>query len=150
MATELLDRILADIKNAMKARDQETVTALRLLHSEIKNVAINERRDLTNDDVLTVVGRLVKQRQEAIDQFAQGGRDDLVAKETHQLNLYRAYQPEQLSEDELAALVDQAIAATGASSKRDIGAVMKMVMPQVKGRADGKTINAVVNHKLSV
>jgi uncharacterized protein len=150
MAAAMLDRILADIKEAMKARDQDTVTALRLLHAEVKNVAINERRrELTDDDVLTALGRLVKQRQEAIEQFAKGGRDDLVAKETFQLDLYRAYQPEQLSEDGIAALVDQAIAETGASSKRDIGAVMKVIMPQVKGRADGKTVNAIVSQKLS-
>jgi hypothetical protein len=149
MAAAMLERILMDIKTAMKARDKDTVLALRLLHAEIKNVAINEQREPSDDDVLTVLGRLVKQRQEAIEQFAHGGRDDLVAKETFQLDLYRAYQPEQLSEDAIAALVDDAIAAAGASSKRDIGAVMKRLMPQIKGRADGKTVNAIVSQKLS-
>ena len=148
MAAALLDRILADIKTAMKARDQDAVTALRLLHAEVKNVAIDQRRDPTNDDVLTVIGRLVKQRQEAIEQFKQGGRDDLVAKDAFQLEVYRSYQPEQLTEDEIAALVDEAIAATGASSKKEIGSVMKLLMPQVKGRADGKVVNTIVNQKL--
>ena len=149
MAAAMLDRILTDIKTAMKARDKDTVLALRLLHAEIKNVAIDERREPSDDDVLTGLGRLVKQRQEAIEQFAHGGRDDLVAKEAFQLDLYRTYQPEQLSEDAIAALADDAIAATGAASKRDIGAVMKVLMPQIKGRADGKTVNAIVSQKLS-
>jgi uncharacterized protein YqeY len=148
MASALLDRILDDIKVAMKAREKEKLAALRLLNAEIKNVEINERREVTDDDALTVISRLIKQRQEAIEQFAKGGRDDLVARETFELETYRAYQPEQLTEEALAALVDQVIAATGASGKRDIGKVMKAVMPEVKGRADGKVVNAIVSEKL--
>ena len=148
MASIMLDQILDDIKTAMKAQDKEKLMALRLLHSEIKNVGINERRDPTDEDTLNVIARLIKQRQEAIEQFKQGGRDDLVAKDTLQLEVYRSYQPEQMTEDEIAALVDEAIAASGASSKKDMGSVMKLLMPQVKGRADGQVVNAIVSQKL--
>ncbi|ETW96673.1 MAG: aspartyl-tRNA amidotransferase subunit B [Candidatus Entotheonella factor] len=148
MASELLDQLLGDIKTAMKSKEKDKLAALRFLRAEIKNVEINERREPTDDDVLNVIGRLVKQRQESIEHFQKGGRDDLVAQETFQLNIYRAYQPAQLSEDEIAELVEQAIAATGASGKKDMGNVMKAVMPQVQGRAEGKVVNAIVSQKL--
>jgi uncharacterized protein YqeY len=148
MASELLDQLLDDIKTAMKRKEKDKLLALRFLHAEIKNVGINERREPTDDDVLHVIGRLVKQRQEAMEQFQKGGRDDLVAQEAFQLDVYRAYQPAQLSEDEIAELVAQAIATTGASGKKDIGNVMKVVMPQVQGRAEGKVVNAIVSQKL--
>jgi uncharacterized protein YqeY len=148
MASALIDRILDDIKVAMKAREKDKLAALRLLNSEIKNVAINERRGVTDDDALTVIARLIKQRQEAIEQFTKGGRDDLVAKETFELETYRAYQPEQLTAEAIATLVDQVITATNASGKKDIGKVMQAVMPEVKGRADGKVVNAIVSEKL--
>lgn len=148
MASELLDQLLGDIKTAMKSKEKDKLSALRFLHAEIKNVEINERREPTDDDVLSVIGRLVKQRQDSIEQFQKGGRDDLVAQETFQLEIYRAYQPAQLSEDEVAELVEQAIASTGASGKKDMGNVMKVVMPQVKGRAEGKVVNAIVSQKL--
>ena len=148
MASALLERILSDIKVTMKAQDKDKLLALRLLHAEIKNRAINERRESTDDDVLAVLARLIKQRQEAIEQFQKGGRPDLVASETFQLDIYRAYQPAQLTEDEIATLVDQAIAATGASSKKDLGKVMQILMPQVKGRAEGKVVNTIVSQKL--
>ena len=149
MASEVIDRILDDIKTAMKAQDKDKLLALRLLNSEIKNVGINERREPTDEDALNVITRLIKQRQEAIEQFKQGGRDDLMAKDSFQLEVYRAYQPEQLTSDEIAALVEEAIAQTGASSKKDMGQVMKVLMPQVKGRADGKMVNGIVSQKLS-
>lgn len=148
MASALLDRVLSDIKVSMKAQDKAKLLALRLLHAEVKNRAIDERRESTDDDVLAVLARLIKQRQEAIEQFQKGGRPDLVANETLQLDIYRAYQPEQLTADEIATLVDQAITATGASSKKDLGKVMQTLMPQVKGRADGKMVNAIVSQKL--
>ena len=148
MSSEILNRVLADIKTAMKSQDKERLAALRLLHSEIKNVAINERRDVTDEDAVNVVSKLIKQRQEAIEQFKEGGRDDLVAKDELQLDVYRTYQPAQLSEDEISELVDQAITSTGASSKADMGKVMKELMPLVKGKADGKLVSSIVNRKL--
>ena len=148
MASAILDQLLDDIKTAMRSREKDKLSALRFLHAAIKNVEVNERREPTDDDVLDVIGRLVKQRQEAIEQFQKGGREDLVAQESFQLDVYRAYQPAQLSEDEIASLVQQAIADTGAAGKKDMGNVMKAVMPQVKGRAEGKVVNAIVGRLL--
>ena len=148
MASALLEQLLGDIKTAMRNKEKEKLSALRFLHAEIKNVEINERREPSDEDVLNVIGRLVKQRQEAMEQFQKGGREDLVAQEAFQLDIYRTYQPEQLSEEAIAELVEQAIAATGAAGKKDMGNVMKVVMPQVKGRAEGKVVNAIVSQKL--
>lgn len=147
-ASEVLVQVLADIKEAMKSKDRDRLAALRFLHSEIKNVGINERRDPTDDDVTTVVAKLIKQRQEAIEQFKQGGRDDLVEKEALQIEIYKAYQPEQLGEEAIVELIDKAIAETGASGKADMGKVMKALMPLVKGKADGKLVSSLVNQKL--
>jgi uncharacterized protein YqeY len=149
VSSELLDRLLADIKTAMKERDSQKLEALRFLHSEIKNVGINERREPTDDDVATVVAKAIKARQEVIEQSRAGGRDDIVAKEEYQMGLYRSYQPKQLSPEEVEALVDEAIRSTGASGKKEMGKVMKELMPKVKGRADGKLVNTIVSQKLA-
>ena len=148
MASELLARLLADIKAAMKARDSERLETLRFLHSEIKNLEVNERREPTDEDVAAIVGKAIKSRLDSIEQFKAGGREDLVAREQSQLDVCRAYQPEQLSEAEIEALVDEVIRETGAASKRDTGKVMKALMPRVKGRADGKLVSSVVGRKL--
>ena len=148
MSTEIIDRFQDDIKIAMKARESEKLEALRFLHSEIKNVGINEGRELTDDDALVVVGRLIKQRQESIEQFKKGGREDLVAREEMGINLYREYLPPQLSVEELKAVVAEAVAETSAAGLKDMGKVMKVLMPRVKGLAEGKVVNEVVREQL--
>ncbi|MFH1810158.1 MAG: GatB/YqeY domain-containing protein [Pseudomonadota bacterium] len=140
----LLDTLLTDIKTAMKAQDKVRLLALRTLHSEIKNIGINAGRELTDDDVIAAVGRAIKQRQDAIEQFKAGGRQDLVLKESAEIALYRAYQPAQLDRDAILELTRACIAESGASGKQDLGRVMKLLMPQVKGRADGKLVNQIV------
>ena len=132
----------------MKARESEKLEALRFLYSEIKNVGINEGRELTDDDALVVVGRLIKQRQESIEQFKKGGREDLVAREEMGINLYREYLPPQLSVEELKAIVAEAVAETSAAGLKDMGKVMKVLMPRVKGLAEGKVVNEVVREQL--
>ena len=149
MASEILDRLLADIKTAMKARDSERLETLRFLHSEIKNFEVNERKEPTDDDVAAIVGKAIKSRQDAIEQFKAGGRDDLADREQAQIEICKAYQPEQLGEAEIEALVDEVIQQTGAESKRDTGKVMKELMPRVKGKADGKLVSAIVGRKLA-
>lgn len=149
MSSEVINRILDDIKIAMKAQEKDKLLALRMLNSEIKNVGINEQREVTDEDALNVISRLIKQRQEAIEQFNQGGRDDLIAKDSFQLEVYRLYQPAQLTAAEVSTLVDAVIAETGASSKKEMGQVMKVLMPQVRGRVDGKTVNGIVSQKLN-
>ncbi len=148
MSTEIIDRLQDDIKVAMKARESEKLEALRFLYSEIKNVGINEGRELTDDDALVVVGRLIKQRQESIEQFKKGGREDLVAREEMGINLYREYLPPQLSLEELKAIVAEAVAETSAAGLKDMGKVMKVLMPRVKGLAEGKVVNEVVREQL--
>ena len=148
MSTEIIDRLQDDIKVTMKARESEKLEALRFLYSEIKNVGINEGRELTDDDALVVVGRLIKQRQESIEQFKKGGREDLVAREEMGMNLYREYLPPQLSVEELKAVVAEAVAETSAAGLKDMGKVMKALMPRVKGLAEGKVVNEVVKEQL--
>ena len=148
MSTEIINRLQDDIKVTMKARESEKLEALRFLYSEIKNVGINEGREFTDDDALVVVGRLIKQRQESIEQFKKGGREDLVAREEMGINLYREYLPPQLSVEELKAIVAEAVAETSAAGLKDMGKVMKVLMPRVKGLAEGKVVNEVVREQL--
>jgi uncharacterized protein YqeY len=149
MASEIINRLQEDIKAAMKAREKETLLALRTLMSEIKNLSINERRELDDADVASVIAKAIKQRQDSIEQFKKGNRDDLVAREQQQVDLYRKYQPQQLERSDIEKIVAEAIAATGVTTKKEMGRVMKEVMPQVKGRADGKLVNQIVSEKLA-
>ena len=148
MSTKIIDQLQDDIKIAMKAREAEKLEALRFLFSEIKNVGINEGRELTDEDALTVIGRLIKQRQESVEQFKKGGREDLVVREEMGINIYREYLPPQLSVEELRTIVAEAIAETCAVGPKDMGKVMKALMPRVKGLAEGKVVNEVVKEQL--
>ena len=144
MASQILDQLLADIKTAMKAREKDKLLTLRTLHAQIKNVQINERREVTDADVAAIIAKGIKQRQEAIEQFGKAGRDDLVTKEQAEVELFQSYQPKQLTRDEIEELARSSIAEAGAVSRKDMGKVMRIIMPQVKGRADGKLVNQVV------
>jgi uncharacterized protein YqeY len=143
------DMLLADIKTAMKARDKDTLVALRSLSGEIKNVEINERREVTEADVTAVVMKAIKQRQDALEQFRKGGREDLAVVEAAQIELFKKYQPRQLDEAEVEALVRECIAESGAEGKRDMGKVMQSLMPKVKGKADGKLVSSIVGRLLN-
>ncbi|MFP4417115.1 MAG: GatB/YqeY domain-containing protein [Fibrobacterota bacterium] len=149
MSSSILQALMLDIKQAMKERQQEKLLALRTLHSEIKNLQINERRELSDADIGAVIGKAIKQRNDSIEQFKNAGRDDLAQKEQFQIGLYRQYLPKQLEKEEIEKLVEEVILKTGASGKKDMGAVMKELMPLVKGRADGKVVSSIVNQKLS-
>jgi uncharacterized protein YqeY len=143
------DMLLADIKTAMKARDKDTLVALRSLSGEIKNVEINERREVTEADVTAVVMKAIKQRQDALEQFRKGGREDLAVVEEAQIELFKKYQPRQLDEAEVEALVRECIAESGAEGKRDMGKVMQSLMPKVNGKADGKLVSSIVGRLLN-
>jgi uncharacterized protein len=143
---ELVDRLQADIKAAMKARDSRTLGVLRMLSADLKNEAIARRRALTDDEAVQVLTRAVKQRREAAEQFARGGRQDLVDKETWEVGVVEGYLPTPFTEEELAALVDAAIAELPAGA--NLGQVMRVLMPKVQGRADGKQVNALVRARL--
>ncbi len=145
----LKDKILQDMKEAMKARDQLRLSTLRLLVSEIKNKEIDAKGELKDEDILAIIQKAVKQRQDSIAQYEKGGRQDLADKEKAELEILKAYLPEELSREEILEIIDQAIAATGASSPKEMGKVMREVMPKVKGRADGKVVNELVRKRLA-
>ncbi|MGD2062855.1 MAG: GatB/YqeY domain-containing protein [Nitrospirota bacterium] len=144
---ELVERIQGDITAAMKARDSRTLGVLRMLSADLKNEAIARRRELTDDEAVQVLTRAVKQRREAAEQFTQGGRQDLVDKETWEAGVVERYLPTPLTEAELVALVDAAIAELPAGA--NLGQVMRVLMPKVQGRADGKRVNAMVRARLA-
>lgn len=148
MASKLLETLQADIKTAMKERDHEKVTALRTLHAQIKDATVNAGKETTDGEVGVVVAKAIKQRQHSVEQFRQGARADLADKEQREVELFRKYQPPQLTQAEIEDLAKKCIAEAGAATKKDMGKVMALLMPQVKGRADGKTVNQVVSSLL--
>lgn len=146
----LKDRIADDMRAAMKDRDQVRVSTLRMLMAAVKNAEVQgaQARELSDAEVLDVVGREAKRRKEAIEAYSGAGRGDLVDKETAELGVLQGYLPEALSDEDLARLVDEAIAETGASTPKQMGEVMKVLMPKVRGRADGAAVSAMVKQKL--
>ena len=148
MPATILDTLLADIKAAMKAQEKENLLALRTLHSEIKNLELIDRKELNDANVAGVVARAIKQRAESIEQYKAANRQDLVATEQSQMELFKKYLPQQLAKEEIETIVAAAIAEAGAQGKQDMGKVMKLVMPQVRGKADGKLVNEIVAAKL--
>lgn len=144
----IVDRIQADQKTALKARERERVSALRLLSSELTNRRIALGRDLTDEDAIEVLTRALKQRRESEEQFVKGGRPELAAREAAEAEVIRGYLPEPIAEDELNRMIDAAIAETGATSMRDMGAVMGRLMPDLKGRAEGSVVSARVKERL--
>jgi uncharacterized protein YqeY len=143
------DQVGADIAAAMKARDASRLSALRMLKAAVMNKGVEKGRDLDDAEVLQVIASLVKQRRDSIEQFGKAGRTDLVDKETAELNVLQAYLPAGATPEEINAAVAEAIAETGASSPKDMGKVMKAVMPKLAGKnADGKAVNEAVRRSL--
>lgn len=145
----LVKKIDQDIISALKNKDQFTVTVLRGLKSDLKYKQIEKGDDLNDEDAIAVLSSAAKKRNESIEQFRKGGRDDLVDKESRELEIIKKYLPEQLSETKIRELVAVSIQETGADSPAKIGLVMKDLMPKVKGKADGKMVNRIVNEMLS-
>jgi len=137
----LFEKIDHDMIEALKAGEKDRLTVLRGLKSDLKYKRIDKGDDLTDEDVISVLASAAKQRRDSIEQFAKGGRSDLVQQERFQLEVITSYPPKQLDENELREIVARAIAEVSAESPQQIGAVMKVVMPQVKGVADGKMVN---------
>jgi len=145
----LSDKVNADITAAMKAKDAPRLSALRMVKAAIMNKGVEKGRDLDDAEVLQVLGSLVKQRRDSIDQFSKAGRTDLVEKETAEIAVLEEYLPPAASPEEIDAAVAAAIAETGAASAKDMGKVMKAVMPKLAGKnADGKAVNEAVRRKL--
>jgi len=145
----LRDKVSADMTAAMKAKEAARLSALRMLKAAIMNKGVEKGHDLDDAEVLQVVSSLVKQRRDSIEQFAKAGRTDLVEKETGEIAVLEQYLPPAASATEIEAAVTEAIAATGATSPKDMGKVMKAVMPMLAGKnADGKVVNEIVRRKL--
>jgi uncharacterized protein YqeY len=146
----MLDRLSKDLADAMRSRDQARLSALRLLKAALVNREVDKGRPLEDHEVRQVIATLIKQRREAIEQFARGGRGDLVDKETAELRVLESYLPPAADERTIERAVDEAIEETGASSLKDLGRVMKAAMARLAGSTvDGRLVNELVRRKLS-
>lgn len=146
--SELFEQLKDDIKTAMKQRDTERLSALRMLHSSIKNKAIDVDHELTDDDVVDVLAKEAKKRRESAEAYQKGDRPELAAKERRELEVIQQYLPEPLTDEEAEALVEEVIEDTGAESRRDMGKVMGAVVPRIKGRYDAAKIKDIVLDRL--
>ncbi|HMK43164.1 MAG TPA: GatB/YqeY domain-containing protein [Dissulfurispiraceae bacterium] len=144
----VLDAVSEALKEALKSRNEIKLSALRMIKASLKYKEIEKMGVLTDDDVVSVLSTMAKQRREAIEQFNAAGRTDLAAKEEQELAVIQSYLPKQLSPEELDAIIRSAIQESGASSPNDMGKVMKLLMPKVKGAADGKVVNQRIRELL--
>ena len=145
---KLTDQIRADLTESMKARSAERTSVLRMLQAAIKNEQINVQHELADEEVMTVIRKAVKQRQDSIEQYTNAGRTELADKEKSEIELLKTYLPAEMSDDELESGLREIIASTGAQSKKDMGKVMKEATAKFKGRADGKKIQELVGRLL--
>jgi uncharacterized protein YqeY len=145
----LRERLNDEMKVAMKAREQQKLDALRLLLSEVKRREVDERVTLDDAGVISVVEKMIKQRKDSISQFEKAARQDLADKEKFEVGILEAYLPQQLSAAEIDAVIDDAVAATGAKSPADMGKVMGVVKPKLAGRADMGKVSGLVKAKLA-
>lgn len=144
------DQLTEDMKQAMKDRENGKLrlSVIRMVRSNIKNVEINDKKELTDDEVLAVLMKEVKMRQDSLEEFQKAGRSELVAQAEDEIKILKKYLPEALSDEELKGIVAEVVAEVGATTMKDMGKVMPAVMAKTKGRADGKRINAMVRELL--
>lgn len=145
----LTDQLQSDMKTAMRDGDTERRDTLRMAISAAQNAAKDKRAPLSDEETVEVLTREVRKRRESIEAYRSAGRADLAAREQAEVDILTPYLPEQLSEDEVRALVQEAVAETGATSPRDMGRVMGQLMPRLKGRADGKLVSSLVSQELA-
>lgn len=147
-SSSLKDRIAREITTALKAGERVRLGAVRMLSASVKNREVEVGHELSDDEVREVAGREVKRRTEALEAFEAAGREDLAAREREEREVLRAYAPAQITDEEVDALIEAAIAQTGASSESDMGKVMGLVMAQARGRADGRVVQSKVRARL--
>lgn len=145
----LSDRLNEDMKHAMRSQDKFRLSVIRMVRSAIKNIEIDQRRTLDDNEVLDILSREIKQRRDSLIEFDKAGRDDLADAVKAEIAVIADYLPQQLTEEELRTIVQETVHEVGASSKADMGKVMGALMPKVKGRADGKLVNQLVQESLS-
>ena len=146
----LLERLNNDMKQAMKNKEKDKLSVIRMIKASLQNEAIKlGTKELSEDQELTVLSRELKQRKDSLHEFDKAGREDLVEKLRTEISIVELYMPKQLSEEEVSELVKQTIIETGAKSKADMGKVMSAIMPKIKGKADGSLVNKFVQQHLS-
>jgi uncharacterized protein YqeY len=145
----LKEQLDADLKTAMRDKDALKLSVVRMLKSAVKYREIEIMKPLDDAGVLAVIGSEIKRRRDSVEQYRAGNRQDLVDKEEAEIRILQGYLPQQLTEDELRAKVDAAIASVGAKGPKDMGAVMKALLPEVQGRAEGKTVSEMVKARLA-
>ena len=145
----LEEKLVEEMKQAMKSNDKLRLSTIRMIRSGLKNKEIELRKKLEDEDILKVIQVLVRKGEESVEQFQTGGRMDLVEKEKREIEILKSFLPQPLSHEEILKVIDQSIQETQASSPKDIGKVMKSVIPKIGGKADGKLINQLVKERLS-
>ena len=140
----LKEQLTADMKEAMKNKEKERLAVIRMVRGAIRQQEIDGQKELGEEDVIAVISKEVKMRRDSIEEFQKGGREDLVEKTQAEIDVLLPYLPAQLSEDEVRELVKAAVEQTGAATPKDMGKVMGVLMPKVKGRTDGKMVNTIV------
>jgi uncharacterized protein YqeY len=145
----LEERLVDEMKQAMKTSDKLRLSTIRMIRTAVKNKEIEQRKKLDDDGIVRVIQGMVKKGEESIEQFKLGGRTDLVEKETKEIEILNSYLPKPLGQEEILEIIDQTIEETKASSLKDLGKVMKSVMPKLGGRAEGSFVNQLVKERLS-
>jgi uncharacterized protein YqeY len=149
MPEPIYQRVTAEVKVAMRARDKPRLGALRLIMADFKRIEVDERIELDDERVLVILDKMTKQRKDSLKQFEDAGREDLAKQEALEIAVIAEFLPDQLSDDEVSGLVKAAIAETGAASMQDMGKVMAIVKPQVQGKADMGAVSGLVKAQLS-
>ena len=140
----LKQRLADELKEAMKNKDQLRKNVITMIRADIKQIEVDKRVELTDDDIIEIVAKQAKQRRDSIEEFEKGGREDLIDQAKQEVNVLMEYLPEQLSEEEIETILREVIAEIGAASMKDMGKIMAAAMPKLKGRADGKVVNQTV------
>jgi len=149
MSDSLKERLNNDVKDAMRAKDKARLGILRLITAAIKQREVDDRIELEDTDVTTILDKMAKQRRESITQYEQAKRQDLADQEIFELGIIKDYLPEQLSEDEILALVQEAISTTGATEMKDMGKIMGILKPKLQGRADMGSVSGLIKKQLA-
>ena len=145
----LLEQLSKDMVEAMKSKDSFTLGVIRMAKGAIQLEAINKKKDLTDEDVVSVIAKQIKMRNDSVNEFTKAGRDDLAEQNKKEIEILNKYMPEQLSSDEVHKIIDEAFAKINPTSNKDMGLIMKEVSPKLKGKADMSLVNAIIKEKLS-
>lgn len=140
----LKDKLMEDLKISMKSKEKVKKNVVTMIRAAIKQREVDERIELDDTDIIDIIAKQIKQKKDSIDDFEKGNRQDLIDLTNEEIKILLDYLPPQLSEEELDVIVQKAIAETGAQTKKDLGKLMALIMPQVKGKADGKLVNQIV------